>query len=244
MPYALCPFCFSTLHVTPEQLAVKSGVIRCGHCHKVFNARENELSADIERTIPIKPNEDITQSSTATQEHSSEADSPPIIAAWESTKTTHHYKLPYGLLSFVLVLALLTQIAFIESTRLTQNTQLQPFFKKLNNTFDLSIPSYQNLDEIHIIARQLTPHPKLDELLSFQLTIKNSALAEQPYPSIKLLLTSTLGEPIAQGVFTKNDYLADSEINDYFAPQSLRNITLTFQKPSKTAFGFEISFQP
>lgn len=61
MPYALCPFCFSTLHVTPEQLAVKSGVIRCGHCHKVFNARENELSADIERTIPIKPNEDITQ---------------------------------------------------------------------------------------------------------------------------------------------------------------------------------------
>lgn len=33
-----CPACGTTFHVTPEQMRVKGGKVRCGHCHVVFNA--------------------------------------------------------------------------------------------------------------------------------------------------------------------------------------------------------------
>jgi len=244
MQYALCPFCFSTLQVTPEQLALKSGVIRCGHCNEVFNANENKLTLSADQAFPTKTTEKINPPEPPTPEQLPEEDAPPTIAIWESTKTTTPYKLPYGFLSFLLLLFFIAQFIFIESELLTQNTQLQPIFKKLNNSFNLSIPSYKNLDEIHIIQRQLGPHPKLNDLLYLQITIKNSALAEQPFPAIKVILTSSLGEPIAQGVFTKYDYLASNETNDYFAPQALRQINLPFKKPENKASGFEISFQP
>ena len=243
MQYALCPFCLSTLQVTAEQLALKSGVIRCGHCNEVFDANKNQLTLSADQTLPAKPIEKNNKPAYPTPEQFLEDNAPPTIATWETKKTKPTHKLPYGLFVFLFVLIFIAQFIFIESKSLTQNTQLQPIFKKLNSSFNLSIPSYKNLDEIHIIQRQLAPHPKLNDLLYLQLTIKNSALAEQPFPTIKVVLTSSLGEPIAQGLFTKYDYLASNETNDYFAPQALRQINLPFKKPEHIASGFEISFQ-
>lgn len=245
MQYALCPFCLSTLQVSEEQLALKSGIIRCGHCSEIFNANKNKLTPSAEQTLSAKPSEKIsTPDHPPEVEKLTETEISPAIATWEPVKTAPSYKLPYGFLSFLFVLILIVQIAIIESKSFTQNTQLQPIFKKLNSSFNLHIPSYKNLNEIHIIQRELSPHPQRNNLLLFQLTIKNSALAEQPFPTIKLILTSSLGEPIAQRVFSKYDYLPSNETNDYFAPQALRQIKLSFENPKSKASGFEISFQP
>ncbi len=36
-----CPACSTTFRVTPEQLRLKAGKVRCGHCQSVFNAFES-----------------------------------------------------------------------------------------------------------------------------------------------------------------------------------------------------------
>ncbi len=36
-----CPFCQTLFHVTPEQLKMHAGRVRCGHCRQVFNAFEH-----------------------------------------------------------------------------------------------------------------------------------------------------------------------------------------------------------
>ena len=36
-----CPTCSTAFRVTPEQLKVRAGKVRCGHCKAVFNALES-----------------------------------------------------------------------------------------------------------------------------------------------------------------------------------------------------------
>lgn len=243
MQYALCPFCLTTLQITSQQLALKSGLVRCGHCHDVFDATKNQLSPSVGQTTAT---EKTTYAESLAQDHHTteiESGAPPTIAIWETAKPTPAYSVPFGFLSFVFAVIFSIQFLYIESAMLTQNIHLQPIFKKLNSAFSLHIPSYKNIKEIQVIERQMTPHPALTDSLSLQLTIKNTALAEQHFPVINLLLTSTAGEQIAHGRFTKYDYLKPNETNDYFAAQALQQVNLVFKKPQQEASGFEISFQ-
>ena len=243
MQYALCPFCLSTLQVTEEQLTAKDGVIRCGHCHDIFDANKNKLTPS-SGAAPVNETAKQTNNSISLKnEQLSNSDSSAITPIWENQKTPSHCKTPFTLFSFLLILIFIAQLAYFESEKLTQNTQLQPIFKKLNSRFNLHIPGYKNLEEIHIVQRQISEHPHLANTLSLQLTIKNAALAEQPFPTINVILTSSLGGKIAQGIFTKYDYLEPNQTNDYFAPQALQQINLAFKKPLQEPSGFEISFQ-
>ncbi|OUR86012.1 hypothetical protein A9Q85_06730 [Cycloclasticus sp. 44_32_T64] len=245
MQYALCPFCLTTLQITSAQLALKSGLVRCGHCNDVFDANKNQLTPATSQALATEETEQTQHAEPPLQDQAIgvESDAPPTIAIWEVAKTKPSYTHPFGFLSFIFAITFGVQFLYIESEMLTQNVQLQPIFKKLNSAFSLHIPSYKNLEEIQIVERQLAPHPELIDTLSLQLTIKNTALAEQHFPTINVVLTSNSGEQIAHGMFTKYDYLASNETNDYFAAQALQQVNLLFQNPKKSASGFEISFQ-
>ncbi|MDX2427002.1 MAG: zinc-ribbon and DUF3426 domain-containing protein [Cycloclasticus sp.] len=240
MKYALCPSCLSTLQVTEEQLALKEGLIRCGHCNDVFNGHQHQLtpSGQPVANIPIEKPVPTTGLETSTDND----DEPPMSAIWESPSAPVQNRLAFGLLSFTLIIVLLAQVIMLQSDLFTQSTRLQPIFKYLNKTFDLDIPGYINLDEIHIVDREIRPHPELQNALELQITMKNHALTEQAYPSINVTLTSRLGEKIALGKFTKYDYLNKDELNDYFAPSELKHIKLIFSKPRQNPSGFEITF--
>ncbi|MDR3353198.1 MAG: zinc-ribbon and DUF3426 domain-containing protein [Zoogloeaceae bacterium] len=41
-----CPVCLTTFRMTPEQLVMRDGNVRCGSCHHVFNAMEHLLEED------------------------------------------------------------------------------------------------------------------------------------------------------------------------------------------------------
>ena len=46
LPQTCCPHCQTAFRVTPEQLSARDGKVRCGACHKVFNAREHLLDEE------------------------------------------------------------------------------------------------------------------------------------------------------------------------------------------------------
>ena len=39
--YTRCPGCKTIFRVTPEQLALRDGQVRCGHCRHVFDGRRS-----------------------------------------------------------------------------------------------------------------------------------------------------------------------------------------------------------
>lgn len=45
-----CPYCQSQFRVTEKQLNAARAKVRCGHCRKVFNAREQALPEEVENT--------------------------------------------------------------------------------------------------------------------------------------------------------------------------------------------------
>jgi len=50
--FTRCPGCATVFRVTPEQLALREGQVRCGHCRAVFDANSHLVSVD------IRPHED------------------------------------------------------------------------------------------------------------------------------------------------------------------------------------------
>jgi predicted Zn finger-like uncharacterized protein len=51
-----CPDCLTAFRATPEQLALREGRVRCGHCGMVFDARANLLDPDtLEPLQPAAP---------------------------------------------------------------------------------------------------------------------------------------------------------------------------------------------
>ncbi|MBB3213774.1 putative Zn finger-like uncharacterized protein [Herbaspirillum sp. Sphag1AN] len=46
-----CPFCQTTFRVAPEQLTLRGGLVRCGHCKEVFDGNQYLVAPD----LPISP---------------------------------------------------------------------------------------------------------------------------------------------------------------------------------------------
>jgi len=230
MQYALCPYCLSSLQITATQLTLKDGLIRCGHCSETFNALENPCSQQQALTLPTNKNEAITNT-----EHT---------APWEApNKAIRHKKKTYSLIALLLSLLLFAQLTYINASLIQQNIRLQPSLTWLNNTFNLQIPLYSDLNKIMIIERQLSNQPNTNQALSLQLSFKNTAPIEQAYPSILLTLNSDYGDKLAYIVFKPSEYLSPQSTLKSFKPGKIQYVELSFKKPLVDASGFEIAFR-
>ena len=248
MQYALCPSCSSTLQVSQEQVDAKNGLVRCGHCNDIFDAIKHQLKTpDSVRALEL-PQEDpfIAPTTPEVDEQLTEEkpDEPTQLEnpAWETNKPKQRSKIPFGLLSFVALIALIFQLVSNYPNYFTQNTQLQPAFEKLNQAFNLRIPKYKNTNELRVLDRELSNHPTRSNTLQLKLTIKNTAPVNQDYPSIHLTLSTAIGKNSAQVTFQKSDYLANTDMFDPFKPFSTKQITVYLSKPKEPVSGFEISF--
>ena len=52
-----CPFCETVFRLQPAQLALRRGLVRCGHCQQVFDASsglyEHTEGADFSTAVPV-----------------------------------------------------------------------------------------------------------------------------------------------------------------------------------------------
>ena len=54
-----CPFCETVFRIQPQQLAVRHGLVRCGHCQETFDASgslfEMPAGGDFSQAVPVAP---------------------------------------------------------------------------------------------------------------------------------------------------------------------------------------------
>ena len=235
MQYVLCPHCLSSLQITEQQLTLKERLIRCGHCNEVFNAYDNPLGQQQTKHLQTEDKKDIISTEAIAVDQ--------LVASWETNKgTSASKKRPYLLIALFLSILLLAQATYINIPLLSQSIPLQETLKQLNKTFNVQIPLYSDLDKIKIIERQLSNHLSSDQALTLQLSIKNTAPIEQPYPNILLLLSSSTNDQLAYISFKPSDYLSPQTAQHPFPSGSIQDIELTFEKPQADVSGFEISF--
>ncbi|TAN46676.1 MAG: DUF3426 domain-containing protein [Methylococcaceae bacterium] len=135
--------------------------------------------------------------------------------------------------------ALCLQALIFESERLARRPGWRPWVERLCPLFDCPVPAYRDLAQIQIVERSLTPaHGGVDGQ-EFRAVLANYAERPQPYPRLKLTLNQYNGEPIAQRIFTPQQYL-ETAGSGLMPIAAVVTIHLLIANPGKDVGGFSI----
>ncbi len=217
-----CPDCGTRFKVTDAQLDAHEGLVRCGHCHEVFNAREHlhddtpspQLSLPIELDFPAhepdltpllnvpeleeEPKTTLAQQVQFVEELTDEVpETQPRKSGWMGT-----------LLALLLTLMLLAQAAYFFRVELGARLPgLKPLLAQYCTLLACSIELPHKADLIIIESSELESDPNQSNIITLHALVHNRASYTQAYPSLELTLTDMQDQAVARRVFHPADYL-------------------------------------
>jgi len=266
--YTGCPMCSTLLQVTEEQLAIKHGMVRCGHCNEVFDASDHcheEMHLAMSRpdrdgpeTPELQPPELAQDSSqdevadaieTASTEIGADGESEPTERAseqasepvpWEQapSRASSMPTFRFVLWSVALLVLMAGQLWHFERDQILQMPQWRPYLERVAQTVHLEMPLYKDRAALTIISRELRQHPDQAHAMRFRLTIQNQAPYRQSYPVVRLSLNDEQQQVVARQDFTPRDYLQTTGIEEGLAVQASANLTIDFIAPQQPVDGF------
>lgn len=229
MIQTLCPACGTTFRVTPDQLKVKQGKVRCGKCQHVFNAIETLHDALAEPAggsqFESQPEFDAMEDAPVEMEMEAQVSSiaapvgePQGEGLWqeielpqpaESDAAASHRVWPWALASLLVLLFLTLQLTIhyrVELSVLAPNAK--SLLVALCKPIDCDVPLPHLGDLVSIESSDLHPDVGQKDQLVLAATLKNRAPFAQAYPHLELTLTDTLDKAILRKVLVPAEYLA------------------------------------
>ena len=220
-----CPVCSTRFKVTDAQLDAHDGLVRCGHCHDVFDARKHLHDDEPSRqlSLPIGPEyqmgefdltpipnipeleaerKTLAQQVQFVEELTDEViEKPPRKAGWIGISLT-----------LLLSLGLLAQAAYYYRVELgSQLPGLKPLLAQYCTLLDCTVSLPQKADLIAIDSSELESDPDQSSLITLHVLVHNRAPYAQAHPSLELTLTDIQDHAIARRVFAPADYLKTGE---------------------------------
>jgi predicted Zn finger-like uncharacterized protein len=109
---------------------------------------------------------------------------------------------------------------------------------------DSTTPATQrDPSKIHLVSRDIHPHPSRAGILVLSATFVNLAEQAQPYPELAVALLDEDNHPLASRLFPPSDYLPrGADPNSPMRPGSYVPILLEFADPGEAAVGFDLEF--
>ena len=102
---------------------------------------------------------------------------------------------------------------------------------------------FRDLQQIHLVSRELISHPYQADMLRLSATIVNRAPESQPYPDLEVILLDARGEAMSKLLFSPPEYLAQGASKDSgMTPQAYLPLVLDLPDPGREAVGFELNF--
>lgn len=217
-----CPKCRTRFNVTEAQLDAHDGLVRCGHCQHVFDARKylhddepsRQLSLPIDEPqpgefdlspIPNIPELEAKPTTLAQQvqfveELTDEVHmAPPRKISWTGV-----------FLAFFLTLTLLAQAIYQFRVELgTSLPGLKPLLEQYCSLLKCTVTLPQNIDLMVIESSELQSEPDHPGIVTLQVLLHNRATYSQGYPSLELTLTDVQDKAVVRRVFHPADYLKD-----------------------------------
>jgi len=229
-----CPQCETAFKVSPQQLELAKGWVRCGRCSHVFEAALHfETPLDI--PAPPQPRADapsLFRSAMATAEAASKAKQSSTNA---STDDNIDAALPFGWLmgAAALVLAFLMQWVVAQRNWLAaEEPALRPVLSALC-ACEVTWPRAP--EAVLIESSSFTENPQGG--YTVQLRLKNTQHHPVAMPALELTLTDLQDQVLVRRVFTANELSGKDHV------QALRDVRLTLNfdlddKVSQHVIGF------
>lgn len=210
------------------------------------NAEHIEITApdhlrDIaqEETTLITNNENLTQLAIA---------SPSMVqdlSIDDKFNKRQKSKFSWGLLllSLLLLLGLLAQLAYFMRTEISANyPQTKPLLALACEKIGCDVPLPKKIDLLTIDDSDMQEHVEYEHVLQFTSTLINHANVAQAYPNIELTLTDTDDEPVLKRTFSAKEYLHnDANVENGIAAKEEVRIKLNMNTSDVAVAGYRVT---
>jgi len=140
-----------------------------------------------------------------------------------------------------LALGLVVQIAVADRARLAADPVWRPRIIALCDLLRCQVPAWHEPAALHIISREIRPHPSAPGVLLVTATFRNDAAFAQAWPQLQLSLTNLDGDSFGLRRFSPREYLGSDPATPLIDAGQSATITLEIVDPGRraVAFGFE-----
>jgi predicted Zn finger-like uncharacterized protein len=229
--YTRCPGCATVFRVTPVQLALRDGQVRCGHCKTVFDgvAQAVSLAAPAAADIEETPNDeaalgpatvtlrDAQALETAPAERSAATDDDEAaVNSYDDRFSSTSRQMPQrkrtvalGTGIVLLVVAIVAQATFHFRDMIAARwPQLRPALVGMCNVAGCAIRPLRDaaMTYLSIDASDLQADPAHRGLLILTATLRNRAAWAVAYPYLELTLTDAQDRVVVRRALAPVDY--------------------------------------
>jgi len=249
--YTRCPWCQTIFNLTPAQLKARQGMVRCGHCSKLFQADEH-LMKTLPRAPAAKKPAPPVRVPKRPAPHKPRAPLPeplPFIDGLSfpeapPTRATRGGFWIAGSLGLVLVLS--GQLLFFYTSDIAPpEAPWRPAVVQACEWLGCNLAPRQYIHLIELVETQVAPHPQYDKALRIRATLVNRASRVQAYPLLEVSLTNINGLTIARRSFAPAEYLENAAQAEEGMPSHVAVAAqLDITHPDRRALGYEIQLLP
>ena len=255
--YTQCPACLTTFKVTPAQLKVSRGMVRCGICSAVFHDEQRLLEVPAKETAettaaPAAPkknkrgrghkNKNALKHSTrhTTSDEALHADIPIITERRAVARERSAWKtVLWSLGNLSLALLLGGQFIFFYHDELGRIPAWRPVMARFCEHAGCELLPLQDVGQIELLQTSIAPHPQYENALRIRTTLVNRASFAQTYPLIEVSLTNNAGNVIARRNFSSAQYL-ETPATGLLTPNVVAISVIDVTNPDNKAVGYEI----
>ena len=229
-----CPHCHTLFRVTEAQLDMAEGMVRCGVCKQIFDARaDNKPPPDENR-----PARDAPIADAAIETITEELDAADQIPTYSTAATV-----AWSLAILFLIATLAAEYIWFNQPELLQGPRFRPITARLCELTDCQHLQKRDLSKIEMISRNIYTHPNAKEALMITTTLVNNAAYAQPYPDVQIDFSNVRGEMVASRRFHPEEYLQkDGDQVGLLQSDNPIAFGLEIRDPGKQAITYEFSF--
>ncbi len=256
-----CPHCHTIFRLNQQQLDQADGMVRCGVCQQIFNARvqpdlfnENPQGHDADTSATDSRIEPTIDVATDTHQQATQTDSDILF------KETSDHVVPevlrdhaphrslaatalYALGSILLLVTLGLQYAWFSRESLIQQRWVQPYMARLCQHIDCALLQLRDPRKIELSSRNVYTHPTEDDALMVSLTLVNRAPYAQPLPDIQIEFSDVVGTVIAARRLRPQEYLnTGTDEPQPLQPDAPVSVAVEIVDPGKQALTYEFKF--
>ena len=257
--YTQCPHCQHVQSVEIRALSAGRGQLHCDECGRVFDALERlvedrrELQATalqdepdlFSSQMPVSPErltggngepfeEDLTSDAALLDE------APHFLLDQQVVAMPHGGRWWLGVVLFAVILS--AQLVLSQRAQLAEDPGLRPWLQRLCAAVHCDLPAFRDPAQIHLLTRDIQPHPSVPDALLISASFRNDANWPQAWPTLELSLSDLDGRLVALRRFTADEYLgqkASTQLLDAGQPVA---IELELVDPGKQAIAYEFNF--
>jgi predicted Zn finger-like uncharacterized protein len=223
-----CPSCSTTFRVTPEQLQVHGGKVRCGHCRTVFDGLHALVTPPATAPAPTGAGE--APGFQLEPAHAAAAQPAPARGTEMAYDERDYGPAPeqlsldedlfpdpararrariWAAASALLIFVLAGQAAYVERSDLAARYPgLKPYLLQFCEWLGCAVAPPQRPRQLAIEASDLQALDKARPgLIQLTATLRNHADHDLAYPALDLVLTNTKEHTLARRIFRPTDYL-------------------------------------